>query len=337
MLDFFPLKKGYDFYLQLTKEILLGLRSDKSQVELSQLLGYSFNQVGKWEAGVTLFHWDDFIQMSEAVNIPWRKHFSEVFVFNNNQTLENKNAFEILRQFFGHASMNEVAQHMHKSKSTISRLKNDQVKADFADILKLMDQRPFVLSSWVSRFLDIQKLTSIRDQHEREMKVLQGLLQVPFAPSVNAALQMEKPEDENYVSWLARKTGLNGPQVQQALQILLESRVIEKRGDQYFSILRDLTFMRNPEFRRYTQFLSSQIAQNFGMKSRIPNYNNPSLASTRTHAMSSEAARKISEALVLFHHQVADIIKSDKAKADHVRTIVIHSVDLELLAPKSTN
>lgn len=323
---------NYDFYHQLSKEIILCLRGDRSQIELSQQLGYSFNQVGKWESGVTLFHWDDFVRLNEVMQIPWKKHFNDVFSFSANQSLDNQSVFEILRQFFGYATMADMAQKMHKSKSTISRLKNDQVKADFTDILRVMDQRSFVLVSWLTRFLDIQKLPLLKPRYEKEMNIFKSLLQVPWAASLNAAVQLAKPPGEDHIAWLAKKTGLTIEQTQQAMQILIESNVVQRQGDQFISVVRDFTILRNPEFRRFTHYMAQHIARSFdSQRPRTPNLQNPSLTSTRVYPMSSEASRKISEALVLFHHQVAEIIKSDQGEPDHVRALVIHCLDLELL------
>lgn len=95
-----------DFYSQLSREIIIHLRGGRTQTELSSLLGYSFNQVSKWESGATLFLWQNFIDLNEALQLPWSKNFNDCFAFNTNLKVEERPVFEILSHFFGFSDIN---------------------------------------------------------------------------------------------------------------------------------------------------------------------------------------------------------------------------------------
>lgn len=329
-----------ELYSTLSREILFQMRGSRSQTELSAQLGFSFNQVGKWEAGATLFHWQDFKNLCEVLQVPWHQHFQDVFLFHSSMRLETNSVVEILSQFFGHASVSEMAIRMGKSRSSMSRLIHDEVKIDFADILRLMDQRPFVLNSWLAKFVDLTKISSLQERVGAESRMFQGLLAIPWAPIVNSALGLRAYQDakEHSDAYLAIKTGLTEAQVREALEQLLKSNLIEERDGKFHGMVREMTFLRVPEFRKVTQFVGRMITDVFHESARLkPNVNNPSLSASRVYPLSSDASQKVATALVKFHHELSDILKNDKEPKDHVRAILIHSLDLELVSELSKN
>lgn len=324
-----------EFYTVLSRDVLLALRGSTSQHDLSERLGFTFNQVGKWETGATLFHWDDFVRLCGTLGIPWKQQFEDVFSFHTGMKLSEASIFEILSRFFGHANVTEMAELLNKSRSSVSRLLHDQVKMDFADVLRLMDQRPFVLSSWLAKFLDLQKIPTLKSRVEIESKTMQGMLTVPWAAMVNSALGLTEYQAgaEHSRDLLARKTGLTPEMVDLAVQKLVDSGLIQmQKNGKYLAHVREMTFLRVPEFRKVTQFLGKMVADAFQTKVPTPNIANPSLSASRFYPLSDAAGKKIADALVRFHHEVSDIMKHDEGPKSHVRAILIHSIDLELLS-----
>lgn len=334
------MKPAVEFYARLSREILVLLRGARPQTELSEKLGYSFNQVGKWESGATVFHWDDFTHVCEVVGISWRQYFQEVFLLHSDMKPDEQSVFQILNLFFGETNTGKLAERLGKSRSSVSRLLHGDVKADFSEIMRMMDMRPYVLCSWLSKFMDISKVEMLQERVQAESRLFQGLLVTPWAPLVNAALGLEayRTSSEHSDALLAIKTGLNEEQVRTALVKLVECGVVEKRGEKYVGLVREMTFLRVPEFRRVTQFTGRLITDAFqASKPMKPNIENPSLSSSRVYPLSSAASKRIAEALIRFHHEVSDIMKSDDGVKDHVRAILIHDLDLELISEFSKN
>lgn len=321
-------------YDSLSKEILIGLRGKRTQRELSKLLGYDFNQVGKWESGATLFHWPDFTKLCDALEIPWRKVTEDTFLFHSVENDQPFPIFSILCQFHGPLEVDEIALALNKSRSSVLRLQHDQVKLDFVDVLRLMDLRPYVLQNWLGRFVDLGLLSSGKEKFDLETRLFKSLLSVPWAPVVNAALRLEEynrlpvHSDE----WIAEKTALSSADVKIAIDRLLETGAIYKRGEKYFGLFKEITMLKSPEFRRVTQYLNQSIAKNFKVEAaKKPNLLNPSISSTRVYPVSDEASRAIADAVVEFHHKVSSILKSDAGTKTHVRAIVLHCIDMSIL------
>lgn len=323
-------EQNLDFSL-LAQEILVLLRGELSQVELSQKLGFSFNQCGKWESGVTIIHWQDFVRVCEALDIPWQRHFNDVFAFHQGMTIENNPVFECLSRFFGYSSLMEMAQTLHKSRSSISRLLNNQVKIHFSDILQLMDIRPFVLGSWLAKFLQPSRLESFKVKYQSELAMYKAVVSYPEAALVNFCFHLDSywalPAHSD--AWIAERVGLKEQQIPQAIEHLLKSGLIHKVGDKYRSMEKELTSLRLPEFRKVIQYMNNWTTETYnGSRSFTPNFENPSISALRLYPVSSKAGKEIVDALVVFHHQVAEIVKKDQGPKDHVRAILLHCLDM---------
>ena len=66
-------------YQQLAEQIVRHLRGDITQRQLSANLGFTFNQVGKWESGATQIKWDDFLYLCKILEVPIEKYFRNTF------------------------------------------------------------------------------------------------------------------------------------------------------------------------------------------------------------------------------------------------------------------
>lgn len=321
---------GLDFNL-LGQEILVKIRGDLSQQELSHRLGFSFNQCGKWETGATIIHWQDFTHICEVLNIPWQKNFNDIFAFHRDMLIENTPVFETLSRFFGYASLTEMAQTLHKSRSSVSRLQNNLVKVQFSDVLQVMDIRPFVLSSWLAKMLHPGELETFKNKYLSELVVYKGIVSYPEAALVNFCFHLhsywELAEHSN--EWIANKVGLTEEEVEKAVQHLLAVGLIHSVGNKYKSIERELTTLKMPEFRTLIQYVSNWTTRVYNAKkSFTPNLDNPSVSSMRLYPLSSAAGKEVVDALIVFHHQIAEIVKRDQGPKDHVRAILLHCIDM---------
>ncbi len=331
---------GATAYSELSRQILQRMRGEESQAQLSERLGYSYNQVGKWESGHTHFSWQDFVHLCQVQGIDWQASLRGIFLICTDVDLNKTGIVQVLRDFYGLMDLVELAKCMNKSLSSARRLLTSQVKVDFADVLNLLDRRPLLLLSWLETFLAVEDLPLLQAKIQHRRQVHQGLLQFPWAPEVNAALQLEgyRELSSHSSEWICKVTRLSPRHVDIALRELEHSGLILKRGDKYLSLLRDMSFMRVPNFRRVSEHLNQRIANSFkSQAANTPDPSNPSISSTRIYPLSSEAAQRLAKAMVAFHNQVGEILKSDTGPKTHVRLLVMHSVDTQKLAEVSEN
>ena len=226
-------------YSQLSREILQQLRGGESQLQVSRRLGYSYNQVGKWESGHTCFYWQDFVHLCQIQKIDWQSSLREIFMICSDVDLDQTPIIQILRDFYGYRDVSELARHMSKSLSSARRLLTDQVKVDFADVLSLLGQRPLQLLIWLEKFLEVSKLHSLQAKLQYRQLIYQGLLKFPWAPEVNAALQLEGYRElpSHSSEWLANKTKLSLSHVEIAVRELESTGHILWQENKYLSSL----------------------------------------------------------------------------------------------------
>src|ERR1041385_2422027 len=74
-----PIRGSHISYKTLAEEVLCQLRGELSQRQLSEKLGYTFNQIGKWESGAVRIKWDDFLRLAQVVNVPIEQGFRHLF------------------------------------------------------------------------------------------------------------------------------------------------------------------------------------------------------------------------------------------------------------------
>lgn len=320
-------------YNLLTQQILVELRGELSQNHLSQALGYSFNQVGKWETGVTSFTWNDFVDLCNFKSIPWQDSFNKTFSFHTGMAIERKNVFEILSQFWGKNDSAALMKILDKSISTVARLKADSSKIALSDVLRLADVRPFVLNVWLGKMLSPVKLKEFKEKYEKEQLILSGLVTLPWTPLVNACFWLTPYQEleQHSDAWIAQKIGLSEAQVKKSIQVLHAHEIIYISDGKFKSCMKDFTFMRREEIRLVTQFVLEKMTNSFKTKAPAqPNLLKPSLNSQKIYPVSLEASKKIADTLVEFHHKINEILQSDQGQLEHVRVINLQSVDLEL-------
>lgn len=86
-------------YYELTKVFIRTLRGSVAQRELSQKLGFSFKQVGKWESGVAQIKWENIIDITNVLGLPFEKYLDH-FLFCAVGPFDIENILALLDQFY---------------------------------------------------------------------------------------------------------------------------------------------------------------------------------------------------------------------------------------------
>lgn len=321
-------------YDLLAIDILRLLRADRNQRDLSQALGFSFNQVGKWESLVTKIKWDDFLALANSLQIPIEKHFREYFFWSTEEKLTSNVSIQALLQYLnvGHENLN-------RPKATIDRWLAGHSVPDFSEVLMIMNSKPLILIGWLSKFLDCSKLPNLEIEFKQTLSKMEAVLSSPVSAIVNAALHLE-----NYINLelhdedlLAQEAGCSVKEVRLSLTLLCESGAVVFDQKKYISNFSELSFIRHPKFRAVTKYLTDLAASRFSLLPAQGNLANPSISTTRIAAMSSEASKTIMDLMVKFHHDVAQVLKNDKGAKDHVRLMIQHNFVSNIHAPSPDN
>lgn len=322
------------FYEKLASEMIVSLRKDRSQKELSELLGYRFNQVGKWESGATRCSWNDFFLVCKINDICLEENILEHFCWSPPQRefKDHKYIINHLLHFFGHANLTDASRSLHRSKPVISRWQRGVVEPSLSDVLQFIDSKPFILVNWIRSLLH-EDLAILSTKIEIEKTTLTGLLSHPVVPIVNACLHLEeyKQFQTHSNEWISKKIAEPIENVEMALKILENFHIVEYRNQKFWSYLTNLSMYRIPNFRVLTKHLTRKMANLFDEgAAHTPNLKRPSMSSTSLHPLSDEAAIRLVESISRFHREISKIALDDKGIKTHVRALVLHSIDCEI-------
>lgn len=321
-------------YDQLASEIVRYLRGNLNQRDLSKKLGFTFNQVGKWESLVTQIKWDDFLELAAVLNIPIEKYFRDYFFWSNDKEFSPHVSFRALLQY-----LNIGLPDWQRPKALVDKWVAGTSTPDFSEILKMMNSKPLILIGFLSRFLDCSKLETLQSDYKVTMQRLEAILNSPVSAIVNSALHLEsyKKLDSHDEDFLAKESGCSRKEVRDSLALLCRTGVVVFDKNKYHSSYSELSFLRHPKFRAITKYLTDLAASRFSVLPSQGNPANPSISSTRIAAMSSEASKKVMELMVQFHNDVALVVKNDSGVKDHVRLMIQHSFVSSLNAPEELN
>lgn len=307
-----PTRPLNDYQLLATDLVRL-LRGERTQRELSEQLGYSFNQVAKWEKGFTQIKWGDFLALAGVLGIPVEKHFRTVFwTFNG--------------PFDAETSVRGL---MHQLKLNPGRSRG--ARMDLADVLRLMDTNAAILVSWLCLFADCEKLPTIRPAYEAFVLRLTAVLSDPLCVFVNAALEVEsyKNAPAHDEALLAEHATCSVAELRRILATLVTFEAAVYDGTRYRpTFLFEYSFSPNPKLRTLTKYATDLASQRYsleplGGKSGPPT--NTSVSSVRVVAMSPEVSRQVRDRVAHFHAEIGELVKNDHSPKDHVQVIILHS------------
>ncbi len=313
-------------YKSLSIELIKELRGKLTQRALSQKLGFSFNQIGKWEKGITQIKWADFLSMAQALEVPIETSIRRSFwnlksEFSSITTLEaidiNVNSFTAPDQQF----------QLQRKKWILG-----VVQPDLPEVLQLIGTRSAVLLGWLSQFVDCCKLVTIKDHFAVFSKILETVMKNPLTVYVNAALMLEeyKTMDQHSDKWLAQHSACSVKALQQVLKLLLNHRLIHFDGRKFHPSTFDFSFagLRSSKIRSLIHFSTALAANRYPLEPVLfdrSQIKNKCQSSIRVAALSPAASEKISELLTRMHSEIGDIVAKDNLPKENVQVILTHS------------
>jgi hypothetical protein len=119
------------------RKLLRAIRGPKSQVQLSRRLGFDFNQIYRWEAGLTRIHWQEFIQLCGICKVDLKKPLKEAVSFHG--SLEK--SVDLVRHLIGTQKITLLAKSIKISRFTLADWTKGKSDPTLDGILQLLASR----------------------------------------------------------------------------------------------------------------------------------------------------------------------------------------------------
>lgn len=318
-------------YRTLTLEILKQLRGEMTQRQLSQKLGFSFNQVGKWESGATHIRWDEFFRLCEAVNIP------KTAAMHNN--LWNDDEQDFSPPTYLKALTKKITANDQKISKILS-LANPTL----TEVLQLLGSNSPFLLSWLSQFVECKEISSLKVHYEQFQQNIDAVLSDPVVVYVNAALQVDEYKNLTVhdESILAEHATCTVERLRSVLKLLMNHHLISFDGKKYLPNPFDFSFsgLAHPKLRGLTKYTTVLAAERYPSTPLVIDpmkVLNPGRGSVRIKAFSKEAAQKVSDLISKFHNDVDEIVRQDTQPKGNVQVVLIHSFPSTINSPFRQN
>ena len=208
----------------VTREILTALRGTEAQIHLSRRLGYTFNQVYRWESGQTRMPWGIYLRLAALKGADVKTALWCLIDYRGSA----EDTAAITRALVRDMPLLEASQKSGHSRFQIGRWlsgnSEPSLRCVIAMILSLSSRYLEVLSAMVPN-AKLPSLTPLLLRRDRQLSVSYDF---PFAPALIGWLQMRRYADVEGPSdtWLAERLGLDQATVQQALVALTEAEII---------------------------------------------------------------------------------------------------------------
>lgn len=310
---------------RLACQIVRALRGEHSQRDLSLALGYSFNQVGKWESGATQITWDDFVTLAVHAGHSIEKQFRRLFW----SFVDEFNAKAIINYFLTDHRFIQDA--FPASARTVRRLRAGESQVRLADVHRLVAVQPPLLLGWLESFLDPAQLPEIQAEYAWHLKRLDLVGENPLAVYVKAAIELDvyKKLDAHDDRFVARHATCSVEEARSTLRSLLELRCIDFDGAKYRALGDCFSFgsLASGRLKSLTRYSTSLTAQRYlTVPSGAPaqDWVNPSVSSVRVRPMSKQASQKVLELVERFHRDVAEVVATDDGEKENVQVLLVH-------------
>ncbi|HPI39655.1 MAG TPA: helix-turn-helix transcriptional regulator [Pseudobdellovibrionaceae bacterium] len=314
-------------YRAFAIEVIKKLRGEMNQRTLSHQLGYSFNQIGKWESSVTQVKWENFLDICAVLQKPIEATFRRLF-----WTFDGEFSPEAAIQTL--ARNLKLNPHLKKKYQTkLKKWEQSEQMPDLAEALEIIDLVPSMLIAFLSGFMDVSEISILSLHYKQYLEGMDLLLQDPVCGFVNGALKVKeyKNLESHDDSILAHHSTCSIEHLRKVLSLMLAHGAITYDGKKYQPSLFDFSYSMIPslKLRGLTKYVTDLASERYSLQPLISTAayeRNASTSSVRVNALSNRAAKKISDLISEFHTQIGEIVLADaEEEKNNVQVILIHS------------
>lgn len=302
-------------YRELEKELLTAMRGKRTQGALSRRLGYSYNQVYRWEAGVKRLKWKDLCAVAKATkaDLPLALEKSVAFLG------DHRRADEILKHLIGNRSAVEVATRLGFTRYALMDWRSGKADPPLEAMLRFLEEEDALLT-WLEVLAGEAGLPSRRREIELKRELAQFLADHPASAALLVATELGVYENlsAHRVGMLAKAAGFGIEEEEFYLRELTRLGALEKKNGKF----RKSTYMTSTrgDFEAEKRMKAYWIERSVRALRSRERYATSGNFGYLLFASNSEKDAKIREALVEFNSQMARIF-AEPGTTDTVKVI----------------
>lgn len=311
-------------FRKLRAEVLQALRGKTSQMALSGALGYSHNQVYRWESGQIRTSWLDFVHICNHLDVP----LETVLVDFIGYPLRVESSRQVVKALIGLNRIDDVAKAIDRSKHIIYRWLRGESEPQLEDIFLLTYKSTNWLFEFISSLTDERKVPLLKDLMPLRRKEKEFHYDNPLFGAVIRALELTDYERaaNHSDALIAKSVGSSVAEIKRLLQSAERKGLIEKIGRKYRAVNKSLSTKGDLDGRRR---ILNYWLKNLATKSQDPSWNQQQASyllfttNTKTHDKIVELNQSHRQALLALLHS-----DDNRANAGDLDRVVFWYQDL---------
>ena len=299
---------------KLALEALLALRGRRAQAQLSQQLGYSYNQVYLWESGRRGLYWTDFVALCQALRRPLAPAFTKFLSVPANP--EPVAIAELLRNAVKPYRKGEISRRLGVTPSKLSRWLGAKSDPPLAMAFAILRIGHLNFAEFLDEVVGPGKVASLQPELERHRRLREALAALPFlgalAPALGLRDYVALPRHEP--GFLAAKVGISVEQEQSGLALLCETGQAEVAEDGKYRLRNyKINLVQDPQgFRRITRYWAERAPR------ALDHEKLRSFLGHRVFGVTTAGYAKLRQAQLDYYNAISAILAAETGPPDQV-------------------
>ncbi|MFK8138958.1 MAG: helix-turn-helix domain-containing protein [Bdellovibrionales bacterium] len=322
-------------YELIKYSLLKTIRGQRTQMEMSKLLGFGFNQYHKWETGAKSLSLFDFFDLCNALNLPIDEMLRILLLFDS-ESVPEESFFKAAYEKLGPKNKDELSDLLGINKSSLYRWISGNGIMDLAVFFLWIDQRTQYLKDSIVCLVGLEKSEIILgSRDEDQLQRRHAYFKLPFMPAVQYFFDTttyDKMEDKS-IAEIANKTGLTIEEVSLSIAELLKMDIIRKDGDSYVNQLSttNLGNINMVESSRMAKYWNQKVLDRYSTPDGVPinTGEKSNMWTFRIIPVPDELEAEIKNRFSICFSEVFELINSSDLKTDNVKAILFNYFNVQ--------
>lgn len=213
-------------YAAIQGDLLRVLRGKRTQKQISEKMGFDFNQSYRWESGRTSMSWAHFLEYCQVCHARLPAHLKSAFSFAQDPSETGA----LVRHFVAGRAQKEISEEMGISRSSLSRWMTGRQIPNLEQMLQLMHIGSIDFYRFLETLSMQAELPSIQKELERERAYLKLYEVYPWLSVLFSALETVGYLENPSLSYLSKKTKIPVALLKDAIGDLQAQNLLEWTG-----------------------------------------------------------------------------------------------------------
>ncbi|MCX6116825.1 MAG: helix-turn-helix domain-containing protein [Proteobacteria bacterium] len=311
-------------YDLLTQQLLKAIRNRRSQAGLSRKLGYSGNQIYRWEAGLRSIAWSDLTSLAKVCKIDLKA------VVHKSIGCTSTDPQVVVTFLIGTTKIPEAASKLQISPQILRRWIRGNSSPSLVQVLQMLDILQGRLIDFLEHMVDCSQIDCLKARLADHRRRLDLNTNLPVANLVTAILETSiyQSHETHPVGFIAKAIGVSVESETEILSKLARVGAIRNTKGK-FKVVPQSMEMKAKDIAttmRQRLFWTEMAAEYLRNSNELPQ---KSMFGWSVFSISDDGYSAIQTKFREFYAQVMSIANSDSGQKNNVKIMNLQCLDLE--------